>query len=86
MASESGWKILSEREVTSSHRREDGIEWEPRLALEYAEEYLRDSRAFPSVHTRQLLATQVALLKQLNEYVEHESLSSFVFLAERAQS
>jgi hypothetical protein len=83
MAEGADWQIISQREVTSSHQREDGIEWEPRLAVEYGEEYLRDSRAFPSVHTRQLLATQVELLKQLNQHIEHQSLSSFVFIATR---
>ena len=86
MAESAGWHVVEQREVTSSHQREDGIEWEPRLSVEYAEEYLRDSRAFPSVHTRQLLATQVELLKELNLCTEHESLSTFVFRAERASA
>ena len=83
MAEDADWQVISQREVTSSHQREDGIEWEPRLAVEYGEEYLADSRAFPSVQTRRLLATQVELLKQLNQHIQHQSLSSFVFLARK---
>ena len=85
IAVESGWEIVDQCRLESSHTMPDGIDWEPQMGVQYAEKYLNQPDQSPSQHSRHLIASQMKMLMQLNKCTDRQSLTSHAFLAMQGQ-